>query len=118
MKIDNPSPSEAEIAFVAGFYEGEGSVTVKNSSRNKIPRMRIDNCNPEPLQRCADIFGGKVSGPYGPYKGGINGVYIWERYGKNCLMFFDYIKPWLSERRKTQVENALKEYELSKGKVF
>lgn len=57
--------NELELAWAAGFFDGEGSVQL---TRRGKPQWGIAQCDPAPLQRFLSAVGlpDKVHGPYGP----------------------------------------------------
>lgn len=59
-------PSIIELAWAAGFYDGEGCTYVKvTSNGTKRPIVRVCQRDPQVLQRFVDVVGeGKVLGPY------------------------------------------------------
>lgn len=59
-----------ELAWAAGFLDGEGSFLKQKDPRYNHVQMSVcaAQVRKEPLDRLANILGGKVSGPYGPYK--------------------------------------------------
>lgn len=61
--------SDTELAWAAGFFDGEGSTTIhmRATERNKIPRpvLSITHNTREQLDRfCLAVGDGKVYGPY------------------------------------------------------
>lgn len=99
-------PSEAEIAYAAGLFEGEGSVCLQKPTRNgHTPNVRltINMTDLEPLQRIQSIFGGRVTGPYARGEGRKD-MWRWclsQVIGVRkaaSLMF-----PWLSPRRQQRM---------------
>lgn len=107
-----------EIAWFAGFYEGEGNIHNEKKYRDrnglesyrisKKVYLRIGQCNLEPLLRAQDVF--DLGGIYGPYKikGGTKPFYnITYRGLEECQAVFAAIYPWLSQDRKEQFIEAL-----------
>jgi hypothetical protein len=111
---------DTELAWAAGFFDGEGSVSRMYPSRNKRNKkgeqypsgekgyMQIQVAqredNAEVLHRFAAAVGvGSVRGPYGPYKGAsINAkpYYLFGVYTKTAEAVLDAIWPWLSSRKR------------------
>lgn len=55
------------MAWVAGFYSGEGSCSLTKPRRDttrQYAQMAIGNTDLENLHRCQQVIGGKVFGPY------------------------------------------------------
>lgn len=112
MKIINKA-SKADCAWLAGFYEGEGSITrTTNVCGRRIPEynLSIGQVNREPLDRIVELFG--VGRIYGPYT--LNRKQPFHQYRTNsfkdtqvlvCAMW-----PFLSKRRKKDWTDAAKKY--------
>lgn len=88
---------DAEWAWAAGFYEGEGSI----STSGRHLHMSLSQVNLEPLERYLRIVDrGKI---YGPYKGNRkNPIYTWQVQGQGAVDVFLGMADQLSERRLTQ----------------
>lgn len=96
-----------DIAWAAGFFEGEGCV----AKGAKCKFIAINNTDPEPLARFHAAVGvGRVRGPYGPYNNGISKKPYWtwsaanfeHRQAAIAMMW-----PWLSERRREQLRDCI-----------
>ncbi len=94
---------EIDIAWAAGFFEGEGSVYCwsyrSNNKEYKYLRAKAGQNEREPLDKLVQILGGKVYGPY-PKN------YIWTISGKNAEKAMSLIEPYLFSRRLSQLEKA------------
>jgi hypothetical protein len=107
-----------EIAWAAGYYEGEGSCHQRygyfRTSKGELRRRRspqyvlqIGSTDKEPLDRFRKAFGfGTVTGPYQ------DGV--WQPHWKYAISGFEKVQavlaaiwPWLSPRRQKQARRAL-----------
>lgn len=102
--IKNVGPTnqwtDIDIAWLAGFYEGEGTI---KCSGNRI-NVRISQKDPETLYRTRELIGGSihiVRADSEQYY-----CHVLSVYGDNARRFIQAIYPFLSERRKEQVENA------------
>lgn len=52
---------ESELAYLAGFFDGEGSITANRSGgRMWYVVVSVWNTDPRPVQKFADLFGGQV----------------------------------------------------------
>jgi hypothetical protein len=91
-------PGPIEIAWVAGFYEGEGSCAFAptGSLRASFPQKNL-----EPLLLIRDYFGGGITGP------NARGVHVLQLYGRRAADLLRVIYPYLSSRRKDQVIKAV-----------
>jgi hypothetical protein len=89
-----------EMAWAAGFFEGEGNFSRKG--------LAVAQVNREPLDRLKEITGfGTIRGPYrnrGP-------IFLWEINSFELIQaFVAMVWPWLSERRREQARKALARY--------
>jgi hypothetical protein len=93
---------DMKIAYVAGLFEGEGSV----SCNNQAIQLSIRMCDLEPLQRCAEYTNlGNISGPH---PGTNKPRYAWSVYGWDQILFlYNEMYDWLSPRRHEQFQTAL-----------
>ena len=90
------TPTEADVLFFAGFYEGEGSAC---GQANGAIIVQVPQKDPEVLYRARSLWGGSIR---------VNGVGIsvWVTSGDRARLFLQAIYPHLSSRRKKQIENA------------
>jgi hypothetical protein len=100
--------SESEVAWAAGFYEGEGSLSFR---AGKTMHMSLPQKNRWPLDRFIAIMGvGKVRGPYGVAKGrSIYSIDVVKR--EEIRVLFAKLEPWLSPRRQEQIRVVFEKYE-------
>ena len=112
------SLSLVEIAYVAGLYEGEGTVgSYRRENGTRTLRLKIRMTNIEPLQYTKYIFGshGFLRGPYlSPNSLGTKPVYEFDvtRF-ESIQMIIAAIWEWLSSERQTQARRALLDYHQS-----
>jgi hypothetical protein len=93
---------DPEVAWAAGLFEGEGSIT-QSGSRLVV---RLNNTDPEPVYRFAGIVAfGEVYGPY-QYEGrdGFKRkpFWVWVAEEYEALEVLELLWPWLSGRRHAQ----------------
>lgn len=92
-------PTSHDIAWVAGFYEGEGHISgIKGRTIAHLSQK-----NPETLFRVREMFGGSIT------QVRINTphyCHAWKLYGDRARLFFQAIYPYMSVRRKLQIEKA------------
>lgn len=101
--------SKENLAWAAGFMEGEGTFRF-NQSGTKTQSLRIQVCQVarETLDRLVTILGcGKVYGPYGPYKGVRQKYHVYSVAGDCARDIMRVLLPMMSERRKSQISEAL-----------
>ena len=104
-------PSEAEIAWAAGFFEGEGSAGVYIDYRRPhlpgSPRASLSQNDEGPVRRFQQIVGmGSVS-LIGPYPSRPKPVWFWQCTNRKDLPRLVTLMPWLSPRRRAQIQSVL-----------
>lgn len=87
-----------ELAWAAGFFEGEGSV-FQHSTKTKVPRvaMSLDQTDaPELIERFFRAVGlGKTYGPYGSGSGRLR--WRWAAYHEDAHTVMGMLAPYLGE---------------------
>ncbi len=100
-------PSELELAWAAGFFDGEGSVYLKDG---KYAVIGITQIHPYVLERFVEAVGIEKSVD-GPYKKRNRANVVWElRYGRvsEVEAIYKLLKPYLSPVKQTQFETTLR----------
>jgi hypothetical protein len=90
-------PTNIDIAWAAGIWEGEGSMAADSRTRATVVVTQKD---PEILYRLRDWFGGTVH----PKK--TETCHVWQACGDRGRYFIALIYPLLSTRRRVQVDNS------------
>lgn len=109
-----PFKSE-DVAYAAGLFEGEGSVTVARSfytrrgekRTRKTPqvKLRVAMTDKEPVERFATIFGGRVNGPYKYQKSHYKQYWVADIDSPpKVKLAIEAMLPFLSPRRRGQLE--------------
>jgi hypothetical protein len=93
------TPTPEEVSWAAGVYEGEGCVTATKKNGIFVTVTQKDKWL---LERFVELFGGRFY--YYPQH---RRAGYWARYGVSGRDFLMTIYPWLSPRRKTQIDRAL-----------
>jgi len=93
------APSDLDIAWAAGIYEGEGSCVSSGSDSFTVSIAQKD---PELLYRLRDFFGGSVK-LYCVGKDGRFPIFHWRVCGDRGRVFLAAIYPFLTSRRKAQI---------------
>ena len=89
---------DPEVAWAAGFFEGEGTIT---SSGGRLV-ARLNNTDSEPVYQFAKIVGfGEVYGPY-QYGERRKPFWVWHSEEYDALEVIQLLWPWLSARRHGQ----------------
>lgn len=98
-------PTEVDIAWAAGFLEGEGSFYSGRGSQY----VSATQVNAEPLGKMKRLFGGSV------YLRGARGnsqeYFLWRVSGSKARGLMFKLFPLLSEKRQGQIRKALGEKE-------
>lgn len=103
-----------ELAWSAGFFDGEGCTTFHSEKQKRYPRLRIgqsgDNGN-EVLERFKTAVGeGKVYGPYPIAKNQTKIRWTFQVAGNKKVSRVLYqLWPYLSSEKKQQAINVLGE---------
>lgn len=97
-------PTELEVAWAAGVYEGEGSCCEMRKGSGSF-MASIAQKDPELLYRLRDLFGGSIA-YYKAGKAGRFNVYRWSICGDRGRVFLMAIYPFLTSRRKAQIDKT------------
>lgn len=100
--------NKEDLAWAAGFFEGEGHVKAAKRGKNKWFAVEVAQVYREPLDKLVNIFGGKVYGPYGPYSSNKQAYYQYIIYGQPGRDAVALMRPYLF-RKGDQVDAALRE---------
>ncbi len=102
-------PTEAEIAWAAGLYEGEGTAIWLKSGRGQWLAVRMTDR--EPVQELCRIFGGNFKDGHinpGEVGKGYKPKYMWRISAwRDIIRVSEAIYTWLSPRRKAQLDKVL-----------
>ena len=90
--------TEIGLAYVAGYIDGEGCITVKGD--RKIPTAVVSTSNTflPLLSLLCEVFGGSIRHII-KYKDVHREAYSWEIYSKDAISFLIRIEPYLIEKR-------------------
>jgi hypothetical protein len=92
-------PTDLDIAWAAGLWEGEGHC----QARNKTQRVTISQNEVWVLERCRALFGGSIGCSEG------RACSYWNINGQRARDFLTAVWPWLSPRRREQVLRTMPE---------
>jgi hypothetical protein len=99
-----------EVAFAAGLFEGEGSVSAQVMSRRRrdgskyvkpkrYPRARMRMTDREPIEFMHRLFGGSYRGPL-DHPWGIKDMFEWTLSGEASVrLLYATLRQWLSADR-------------------
>lgn len=89
-------PTEKDVIFFAGFYEGEGSAC-RHGKKSIV--VQVPQRDPEVLFRARSLWGGSIRQDY-------REISVWVMSGDRARKFLIEIFPYLSSRRQKQIEDA------------
>lgn len=107
-RIEPVPLNELEVAWAAGFFDGEGSAHV--GPRGGL-RLSLSQTDTEVLERFSAAVGGirNISGPY--FRTNADGgrwqpVWHWRVYGVRAEFVANVLDPYLSTRKRTQIADV------------
>lgn len=99
------------IEWCAGFFEGEGNFGLNNAKGGKVYlKIQVAQVDPRPLEALVECFGGRVLGPYGPYRTNKQPYYQWGLYGEPAKEVALKMLPFLFQKA-DQIEKVLANYD-------
>lgn len=100
-------PTAIDVAWAAGIYEGEGSCTTNHSGTGSVSfAVTVAQKDPELLYQMRDLFGGKISHYIRTFNKKICPISHWKICGDRARTFIGVIYPFLTTRRKEQIEST------------
>lgn len=91
--------TDVDLAWCAGFYEGEGTV-IYGATHSGPLRIKISSTDQDVLHLMRERSGiGGVSGPYEPTGFGRKPFYVWAANGVAAVELLREMLPLLGERR-------------------
>jgi hypothetical protein len=93
--------TDTELAWAAGFYEGEGTFVIHDSGRSFNYHLRVTQKQRWPLERLQEMFGGAI------YPRRTESAYGWALQGVPARDLALRFAPYLSPRRRRQIAIAL-----------
>lgn len=107
--------NKQELAWAAGFFDGEGSAYLVKTRQQNSPTMAVNigQTDPRPLQRFVDALGfGKVGGPYKTTGGANKDRWQIQFSGKDHVhQFIWMLWPYLSEPKREQIDRVWSKYD-------
>jgi len=89
-----------DLAWAAGFLEGEGSFSAKSETSGRVSATQKD---PECLYRLQRLFSGSVTHRVRMTPVGLSDVHDWTCFGPRAMGVMLTLYAFLSRRRKDQV---------------
>ena len=103
--------TELERAWAAGFWDGEGCVSLSYRGKYQYPRsvLQVAQVHREPLERFQAAIGfGNILGPYPARGPKSQDYYIWRVEGNTHLQAFkSIVYPYLCSIKKKQIDKCL-----------
>lgn len=85
---------ERDLAYIAGLFDGEGSVVIDRSHSNSYRlKVAFTMTNQEGIAHCAQTFGGRVF-PSPPPRRRWSPRYQWHIHGDKAYRFLKAIRPF------------------------
>ena len=102
---------DTELAWAAGFFDGEGHSSTATKCRNKYTRrfrVAITQTHRDVLDRFRDALGclGVVRGPYGPYSGHSPFWTYATDAAADSIAVMTHLYPFLSKVKREQFDTA------------
>lgn len=108
MATSERSISSTELAWAAGFYDGEGSTGV---TRRQLV-LTLKQVDPRPIQRLIEALRvGRLLGPYERPDPNQRPIHGWRVFDNEAKAALDLMWPYLSEPKREQAELALARWE-------
>jgi hypothetical protein len=109
----NTSTEREELAWAAGFFDGEGSTILTTKTDKRLGQLSLSvaqSADPETLYRFRDAVKGVgvVRGPYQPRYPGCKIVFVYCAYGHERVQaIIAMMWPWLSSAKRAQASERL-----------
>jgi hypothetical protein len=108
---------ETEIAWAAGFFDGEGSSFAVGPGKRL--QMKVNQVDPRPLLRFQAAVGGDVRGPYKKPNPNSNDYWNWQPSLRKAHEVYALLRPYLSPPKIQQAEKVIEgELDLHIGRPF
>jgi hypothetical protein len=92
------------LAWAAGFFDGEGHTSVNNYDYVKVDVAQVDRVSLERLREATGV--GIISGPFTPKKG--RPYFVYRIHGYERVQYFIAVLwPWLGPEKRAQARAAL-----------
>lgn len=99
-------PTGRDIAWAAGFLEGEGSFYRSSKTAKGTAYVVAYQNNPEPVNRMLALFGGSLA-QRAPRRRCPTGAWVWRASGARARGVCMTMYPLMSEKRRGQIREAL-----------
>ena len=82
-----------ELAYLAGFFDGEGSISIIKTKAGHSLVLSVSQLNPEPLMLLQKQFGGSLHRQ--PDRRGNRAMIVWATAARRALMALHQLRPFL-----------------------
>jgi hypothetical protein len=102
------SDRSLQIAYAAGFFDGEGHIRIQRHSvrGSYMLSVSVVQATPDPLDLFITLFGGVTKRRLVPYKGSLKCQYQWQTSSKSAELVLRELLPFL-RCKKAEAELAL-----------
>jgi hypothetical protein len=106
------SMSEADLAWLAGLLEGEGSFyasgsRAKNGVMYRYPQIKVSMTDRDVIERVAQMFGIKVSVNSREKRREAKQIYSAQINGSRAMELMQQLLPWMGKRRSQKIKELL-----------
>lgn len=107
--------TEAEIAWVAGLLEGEGSFLRASPSQPGHPRVTVQMTDEDVIRRIREVVGHGCVVPTSDTRNpDWQPAFRWTVKGTPAVELMEKVRPWMYSRRREQLDAALASYSVSR----
>lgn len=103
--------SEAEVAFLAGFFCGEGTVYAHANAKGRVyVTLSMGNTDLGVLEQYREVFGGGVYGPLDPkhHSLSVKPLWMWKLSRREWVLdALAAMRPWLTATKREQADSAV-----------
>lgn len=113
--------TEAEWAWAAGLFEGEGTILASKKRRYRRLEIQLKMTDEDVVRHFRSVVGGKVFGPYNyDQPDGIvrKPHWLWRSDGVDPARILRTMWPWLGQRRRARAEELGVLWQLGLGFKF
>lgn len=105
--------TEAEVAWLAGFLEGEGTFYIKSQpNRNyRIPTIKVGGCDKDVIERAAKLLGSESLQFERRRQEHWKDQWKVQVYGKRAVGIMQQVLPLMGERRATKIKEVISAWE-------
>jgi len=100
---------EIKLSYIAGLFDGEGTVTLSRNNKNdkyRAPVVSMSSTSIELLEFLSSEFGGSIVNQK-VYKEHYKKSWSWKLQRRNCIYFLNSILPYMREEEKVRRANLI-----------